>query len=233
MILPWAIALILLVVSFGLFVHQFGDMYDFLLRLVGLEAIPEAKGFWEEAAFGGLWLLKQLLKPFLFLLGVIGLSIISFLIYLIVCEPFFDVIAEKTTLLFKGEAPPPFQWGRFFKSFRLSVMAALQKVALFVVVPLLLWVLNFIPFFGNVLYVCLTFLFEMWVLGFTIVEYPMSQKMLTFNQRLQFGRRHKYILLGLGTPLLIPFAPLLLQAPMVVGGTLWYEELDHGPGTRD
>lgn len=225
-ILPWAIALILLIVSFGLFVHQFGDMYDFLLRLVGLEAIPEAEGFWEEAAFGGLWLLKQLLKPFLFLLGVIALSFASFLIYLIICEPFFDVIAEKTALLAKGEEPPLFQWKRFFKSIGLSVLVALQKVGLFLIVPAVFWILNLIPVFGNFLYVFLTMIFEMWVLGFTIIEYPMSQKMLTFRERLNYGWRHKYTLCGLGTPFLVPFAPLLLQAPMVVGGTLLVHDLE-------
>lgn len=223
-ILPWAIAFVLFVASFGLFVHHFGDMYDFLLRLVGLGAIPEAQGFWEEAVFGGLWLLKQLLKPFLFLLGVIGLSIISFLLYLIVGEPFFDLIAEKVTLLSKGESLPPFQWGRFLKSIGLSIVVALQKVGLFLIAPILLWILNWIPFFGNFLYVLLTLIFEMWVLGFTIIEYPMSQKMFPFGRRLQLGWKHKYALLGLGTPILIPFAPLLLQAPMVVGGTLLYHK---------
>lgn len=223
--LPAGIGFLFFVVSWGLFVNSFGDVYDYLLGWFSLDALVKGEGFWEQAAFGGFWLLKQILKPFLFLLGVILLSVLSYLLYLIVAEPFLDLLAEKVTAIAKRTQPPPFQWRRFVKSIGQSVWIALQKIGLFLAIPILLWVLNLIPVFGNFLYVVLTFLFEMWVLGFITVEYPMSQELWTFRRRLQFGRQFKYALAGLGLPFLIPFAPLLLQAPMVVGGTLLYHEL--------
>lgn len=224
-LLPCGIGFLFFAVSWGLFVNSFSDVYNYLLGWFGLETLVKGEGFWEQAAFGGFWLLKQILKPFLFLLGVILLSVLSYLLYLIAAEPFLDLLAEKTTAIVKQTEPPPFQGRRLFKSIGQSLFVALQKVGLFLAIPILLWILNLIPVFGNFLYVVLTFLFEMWVLGFTTVEYPMSQEFWTFRQRLRFGKKFKYALAGLGLPFLIPFAPLLLQAPMVVGGTLLYREL--------
>lgn len=227
---PWAmipvcLAILFLILGWGIFVNSFADFYHFLLSFLGLETITKGEGFWENTLYGGLWLIQQLLKPFLFLLGLILLSIASYLAYLIVAEPFLDLLAEKTTTLIRGTEPIPFQWRRFLKTIGQSVLIALQKVGLFLLIPILLWVLNLIPVFGNFLYLFLTFLFEMWFLGFTTIEYPMSHERLPFRRRFQFGREQKYALCGLGIPFLIPFGPLLLQAPMVVGGTLLYHEL--------
>lgn len=240
-LLPWGIGFLVFAVSWGLFVGSFSEVYGSLLGWFGLDILVKGEGFWEQAAFGGLWLIKQLLKPFLFLMGVLLLSILSYLVYLIAAEPFLDLLAEKVTALVTqkepgtfGAPPPKRAWHLLFlKSIGQSVVAAFQKVGLFLAAPIIFWVLHFIPVFGLFLYVVLTFLFEMWVLGFTTIEYPMSQELWTFRRRLQFGRQFKYALAGLGLPFLIPFAPLLLQAPMVVGGTLLYHELFSTSSTPD
>lgn len=228
-LLPWLLGFVFFVISWSWLVGSFGGVYETLLGWFGLDVLTKGEGFWGQAAFGALWLIKQLLKPFLFLAGVIVVSLTTYLFYLIAAEPFLDLLAEKVTEMATQKPAAPFQWRRFFKGLGQSLLAAAQKVALFLAVPVVLWVLNFLPVFGNFLYVVLTFLFEMWVLGFTTIEYPMSQSLWNFRRRLAFGWRFKSALAGLGLPFLIPFAPLLFQAPMVVGGTLLYHEIYTNP----
>ncbi len=224
-VIPWFLALLFLIAGWGIFINSFADFYHFLLGLMGMETLSQGEGFWEKSLYGGLWLIQQILKPFLFLLGLILFSVLSYCLYLLLAEPFLDLLAEKVTAIATKREPPPFQWRRFLKGLGQSVWAALQKAGLFLAIPVLLWVINLIPVFGNFLYLFLTFAFEIWALGFITVEYPMSHELLSFRQRLEFARRNKYALCGLGLPFLIPFAPLLLQAPMVIGGTLLYHAL--------
>ena len=223
--IPFLISILLLALSWGLFIHYYPGFYQFLVTHVGLQTLPEAYGFWATLGYAALWVLKQILKLFLFLLGLIFLSLITFLIYLIVASPFFDILSEKVSTLAKGEEPLPFEWKHFFKSMGRTMLVETQKATLFLVVPLVLLVLNLIPAVGGFLYALATSLFGMWALGFISVDFPMGLKLLPFKQRFRFARHHKYSLIGFGVLFLIPFAPLLLQAAMVVGGTLLYHEL--------
>lgn len=223
--IPWAIAILILAASWGLFVYYYPDFYQFLLSQIGLGEMVRNEGFWAALAYAGLWTLKQILKLFIFLLGLILLSIAAFAAYLILSAPFLDLLAEKVTLLAQGVEAPPFQWGRFFKSVGQTIVVESKKAALFILFPILLAVLNLIPIAGGFLYILSTFLFGMWMLGFVSVDYPMGHQLMPFKERLQMARKNKYALIGFGVPFLIPFAPLLLQAPMVVGGTLLYHSL--------
>ncbi|OGQ05363.1 MAG: hypothetical protein A3F82_00880 [Deltaproteobacteria bacterium RIFCSPLOWO2_12_FULL_44_12] len=224
-IIPVIISILILALSWGLFVHYYPDFYQLLSNHIGLQNLPEAKGFWGSLSFAGLWVVKQLLKVLLFMLGLILASILTFLVYLIIASPFFDLLAERVTTLSQGIEPPPFQWGRFFKSIGRTITVEAQKAGLFLIVAATLLVLNLIPWFGGILYVTLTGLFGMWSLGFFSVDFPMGHQLLGFKQRLRFALSFKYALAGFGIFFLIPFAPLLLQAPMVVGGTLLYHNL--------
>lgn len=224
-IIPWIIAFLLLALSWGLFVHYYTDFYQFLLSHIGLQALPEAHGFLGSLSFAGLWIVKQFLKLLLFLLGLILLSLLTFVVYLILSAPFLDLLAEKVTKLSQGLSPTPFEWGRFFKSIGQSMWVETLKALLFLLVPILLLVLNLIPAVGGLLYAMLTGLFGMWALGFVSFDFPMGHQLFSFKKRLDEARHAKYYLLGFGIPFLIPFAPLLLQPPMVVGGTLLYHRL--------
>ncbi|MDZ4224688.1 MAG: EI24 domain-containing protein, partial [bacterium] len=144
-LIPWTIALLMLAVSWGLFVYYYPDFYQFLLSHVGLGELVRNEGFWAALGFAGLWTLKQILKLFIFLLGLVFLSILAFVAYLILSAPFLDLLAEKVTLLVQGVEAPPFQWGRFFKSLGQTLIVESKKASLFLIFPLLLAVLNFIP----------------------------------------------------------------------------------------
>ncbi|MBI5300051.1 MAG: EI24 domain-containing protein [Deltaproteobacteria bacterium] len=240
-IIPWILAFLLLALSWGLFIHYYTGFYQFLLSHIGLQALPEAHGFLGSLSFAGLWIVKQFLKLLLFLLGLILLSILSFVVYLILSAPFLDLLSGKVTGLCQisersereGEAPtalllegatraPIIEWGRFFKSIGQAMWVETLKALLFLLIPILLLVLNLIPAVGGLLYAILTGLFGMWALGFVSFDFPMGHQLFSFKKRLDEARHAKYYLMGFGLPFLIPFAPLLLQPPMVVGGTLLY-----------
>lgn len=227
--LPWLIAILVLVGIWALFFNNFSDFYEFLFRQMGLETLTRGEGFWAALIFGVLWILKQIVKVFLFLVSLILISFFGFIVYSIAAAPFLDLLAEKVELLAENIEPPPFSLGRLDKSIRQSVGVELKKAGLFLAIPILLWALNFIPVLGNLLYLGLTCFFGMWALGLSCVDYAMGHQLLPFSQRLSFCRRHKFALTGFGLPFLIPFAPLLLQAPMVVGGTLLYFDLKGTP----
>lgn len=223
--LPWLIAILVLVGIWALFFNHFGDFYEFLFRQMGLAEGTRGGGFWAALLFSGVWVLKQVVKVFLFLVSLILISFFGFIIYSIVAAPFLDLLAEKTGALNGSAELPPFSFRRLFKSVKQSLGVELKKAALFLAIPILLWVLNFIPAVGNFLYLAFICFFGMWALGLSCVDYTMGHHFLPFAQRLRFCRRHKFALAGFGLPFLIPFAPLLLQAPMVVGGTLLYLDL--------
>ncbi|MDO8527552.1 MAG: EI24 domain-containing protein [Deltaproteobacteria bacterium] len=223
--IPWIIAILLLAFSWGIFVHYYPDFYQFLLAHVGLQVTAPEHGFWATFGYGALWVLRQILKVILFLLGLILLSIVTFAVTLILSAPFCDILAEKTGILAKGQTPIPFEWARFFKSIGRTITVESQKAVLFLIFPIVFLLFNLIPGVGGLIYAMATCLFGMWALGFVAVDYTLGLEIWTFRQRFQLARQSKFALIGFGLPFLIPFAPLLLQAPMVVGGTLLYHEL--------
>lgn len=224
-LLPFLIALFLLAIGFKWFLGVFPEFHQFLETHLGIEILTRGEGVFGALLYGLLWGLKQLLKPFLFLFGLILLSIATYIIYAIVSAPFLDLLSEKVTSLVVSELPHPFSFRRFFKSVGQSILIEIQKGILFLFVPLIFWFLNLIPGIGNFLYLFLVSLFGLWTFGFASIDYPMALQLLSFKERISFGLRFKYALMGLGLPLFIPFAPLLFSAPLVVGGTLLYHEL--------
>lgn len=225
-LIPWLLGILILALSWGFFVHIYPGFYQFFLAHVGLQELVRSEGFWATLAFAGLWVLKQILKILIFLLGLILLSLLSFLVTLILAAPLLDLLAEKVGTLAQGLIPLPFAWGRFIKNVGKTMVVEGQKAALFLICPIPLLLLNFIPAVGGFLYTILTCLFGMWALGFVSIDYPMGHQLFDFKRRFQFARTFKYSLFGFGLPFLIPFAPLLLQALMVVGGTLLYHRLN-------
>lgn len=232
-LIPWALSVLILAVSWGFFIHTYPDFYQFLLAHIGLGESVRQEGFWDALAFAGFWTLKQILKLFLFLLGLTLLSIVAFVLYLILSAPFCDLLAEKVTKLSQGIEAAPSKEGRFFKSILQTIGVESKKAVLFLIFPILFSLLALIPVIGGFIYVVLTFSFGMWALGFISIDYPMGHKRMPFKERLQWARKNKFALIGFGLPFLIPFAPLLLQAPMVVGGTLLYHDLMQATFSED
>lgn len=230
-LLPFTLSLLILFAGFGVGFHYFDVLIAKLpfylwLDQIWAETIQPASTLLQIILIPLFWILKYLIViPVVFLVGLVLLTLLCFFVYLIISAPFSDLLAEKTTFLYRGESPPPFSWGRLMRGLRQTIGVELKKIVLLTAVPLVLAFLILIPMIGLPLYLLLTVLLEMWVLGFSMIDYPMSHLQLPFGERLAIARRNKLPLIGFGFPLLIPLAPLLLQAPMVIGGTILFHKL--------
>lgn len=224
--IPIGIGFICLFAGWSLFLHYFDDISYFLFQKLGAEALNAGRTWWQIWLLKPVgWIVKIIFDLIVFVVGVLAASLLSLFVYFIVAAPFLDILAEKTTFLYKGETPPDFSWKEVFRNIFRTVLIELRKFIFFFGIPIALWILNIIPLIGTVFYIGFTYLFEMWALAFGTIDYPMSHKMLPFAERFRFAWKFKYALFGFGIPFLIPFAPLIFQAPMVVGGTILYHDL--------
>lgn len=229
--LPFTLSVLILFVGFGLGFHYFDTLiakipYYLWLDQVWAGTIEPASLLLKIILVPLFLILKYLIViPIVFLLGMVLMTLLCFFVYLVLAAPFSDLLAEKTTYLFRGEEPPAFTLGRLIKGIVQTVIVELRKVFLMILFPLLFFVLHFVPIVGSILYLILISIFGMWVLGLAMVDYPMSHQMLSYKERLDFARQHKFSLIGFGFPFLIPLVPLLLQTPMVVGGTILFHKL--------
>ena len=230
-ILPFILAVLILFVGFGIGFHYFDFLIAKLpfylwLDQVWAETIKPASTLLQIILIPLFWILKYLIViPIVFIIGLILLTLLCFFVYLILSAPFSDLLAEKTTSLYRGEEPPPFSWSRMIRGIGQTIGVELKKILLLISVPFLFSLLNLIPIVGTFVYLVLTLFFGMWVLSFSMIDYPMSQSQLPFRERFAIARQNKFVLIGFGFPLLIPFAPVLLQAPMVIGGTILFHKL--------
>ena len=219
-LVPFLLGILLFGIVFGIFLHHYDVVYNTLLHWVGPLGLKETPNFGWKILAALLWLLNQFLRLLIFLIGMILVSIFSTLALMIVSAPVNDLLSEKVETLLTGVSPPPFSW-----KYLLTTMSnEIKKAALMIVIPIALLVLNIIPVAGGVLYSMLIVLFGCWNIGFNFVDLSMARQRLTLGQRLKIAGRHRWMLIGFGIPFLIPFAPLFLQAPMVVGGTLLYQK---------
>ena len=232
-LLPFVLSVILFASLFGLFLQSFGDVYQWFLHWIGPLTLEHPVNFWMKIANGALWFVNQLFKLFLFLLGLILLSLATYVIQMILASPFNDIISERVEILQANYEPPVFQWSQLAKNLTRTVVTELQKTLFFLSVPLMLLVVNLVPIVGGFAYSILVVFFGLWNIGFGYVDYPLSRRQIGIRARLQFALRHKYALLGLGLPFFIPFAPLFFQSPLVIGGTLLYLRLQHADTTTD
>lgn len=224
-IMPTLINLILLIVMIAAFAHYYGDIYAWLTAHLGSLDIENPAHWYTHVADALLWVLNLLFQILIVILSLILLLIVSYVLGLIIASPFNDALSERVETLVSGTEPPPFAWTKFIKDLVRTVRIEAVKAAILLAIPVVLFVLNIIPVVGSPLYVALTLLFGSWDLGFAYADLPMGRRVLPFRERVAFGLKNKWAMVGLGSAFVIPFFNLIFVAPMVVGGTLLYIEL--------
>jgi CysZ protein len=230
-VIPTAINLLLLAVMLGLFVHYFGDLYGWLSAHLGLSGFESPDHWWQTVLNGLLWGLNLFLQIFIVLISLILLLIISYAASFIVAGPFNDMLSERVEVIATGAEPPPFTVKKFLSDLWRTIRVESLKAGILLAIPVVFFVLSFIPLVGGPVYVLLTFLFGAWDLGFSYADLPFGRKAEAFQVRWAFARKHRWVLIGLGSGFVIPFFALVFAPPMVVGGTLLY--LDRADLTAD
>lgn len=224
-ILPTLINIALLIIMIGAFFHYYSDIYGWLTAHLGHLDIENPASWYMHVLSWLVWVANLLFQFLIIILSLILLLIVSYVIGLIVSAPFNDALSERVETLVAGIKPPPFSFKKFIKDIVRTIRIEAVKAAILLAIPIVLFVLNIIPVIGGLIYVALTLIFGAWDLGFAYADLPMGRRVLPLRQRVDFAMKNKWALIGLGSAFIIPFFNLIFVAPMVVGGTLLYTEL--------
>jgi len=199
----------------------YGDLFILITKpLAGLAVMGDS--WWIHILSGLMWLLQGLLHLLLGLVLMIVLVVSMLFISQVINGPFYDWISEAVEKQERGLEAVAFSFGRLIHDISRMIKMELMKLIFFVIVPLFLLLINFVPLIGSLIYTILANLFVAWDMGFNYVSYPMSRKLIPFREQLRFGVKNKFRLIGFGIPLMIPFFNLLFAPLFVVGGTLLY-----------
>lgn len=222
-IIPTLINLLVLALMIALLIHYYSDLTSWIF------GSDTAGGITEMSWLAKSWhyilaVLIYIAKTLIFIILLLFLMVLTFVFSMILAEPFNDLLSEKTEQIATGKDETPLSWQYIAKSIRRSIIVGLQKAAFFLAIPLLLLVLNVIPAVGSIIYLILAGLFAAFDIGFNFIDYPMSRKLWTFSKRMKMGWKNRYQLVGFGIVALIPLFAYIFAAPMVVGGTLLFEE---------
>ena len=221
-VLPTIVNLLLLGLMVGVFFHYYSSLYSWLAAHLGISEIAGPLSWWQHLLNALIFVAEMLIKALIVLLTLVLLLLVSYGLSFVVAGPFNDALSERVERIATGMEPPPFSLSRFIKETVRTIKVESIKAAILLAIPVVLFLLSFIPVVGGPLYIVLTFIFGAWDIGFCFADIPNSRRALPFKERWKFAREQRWALIGLGLGFVIPFFSLIFAAPMVVGGTLLY-----------
>lgn len=224
---PWAamptiVNLVLLIAMIAIFIHYYGDLYEWLASHLGHLDIENPSTWYMHILDAVVWVLDLIFQLLIILMSIAMLLIISYGLSFVVAAPFNDALSERVETMLTGVEPPPFALKKFMGDIMRTVRIEVVKAAVLISIPLVLFVLNILPGVGGILYIVLTFIFGAWDMGFSFADLPMGRKVVPLRKRVAFAKSNRWVLIGFGSAFIIPFFALVFAAPMVVGGTMLY-----------
>ena len=152
-----------------------------------------------------------------FLLTFISLIYLAYLVHIVLCGPFYSLLAERA-LHDLGKRDK----NKFGFSIHI-IIASIAKAALFLMIGTMIVLFSFVPII-NVIGVAVALL----ILSFDTMDYSFEAMGMNLRQRLSYFRRHLPQLLGmsvsLALTLLIPGLTLLILPGAVVGAAMILDE---------
>lgn len=226
-VIPTVINLIVLIVMIVILAEYYGSLTSWIFG--SGSPLQSDAGFLAVLYHYTIHTLIYVIKFLLFLVLLVLIFILTFVFSMIITGPFNDTISEVTEKIITGNEIK-FSFKHFTSSIWRTIVVELQKACVFLTVPILLLFLNLVPGIGNTLYLILAGIFAAFDIGFNFLDYTMSRKLWKFGDRFGLAWRNKYELLGFGAVALIPFFPYIFAAPMVVGGTMLFLNLNNCSG---
>ncbi|HPW46161.1 MAG TPA: EI24 domain-containing protein [bacterium] len=227
--LPMLINLIILIAMIALLINYYGDIYSFITSHLW-EISFDPSGRWYLYPLAALlWIVRLILRIVIGLISLILILVVSYCMSFIIAAPFNDALSEKVERIATGKDPEKFTFAKFVRDLARTVKVELIKAAVLISIPIVLFVVSFIPIAGPALYMALTTIFGACDLGFSFAELPMGRRTAPFRERLSFARKNFWMLTGFGIPFAIPFFAIIFAPAMVAGGTLIYISLTSPP----
>jgi len=183
------------------------------------------------------WLLLYYL---LWTIAVLVTAVLVFFTFTIfgnlIAAPFNDLLSERTEeTVFGHRNDEPFSWRLFWGDILRTVGEESKKMAAFVLGMVLLFLLNFLPGFGPILYAFLSFFFTLFFLAVEYTGFVFGRKRLTFKDQRQFVFGHFWLMAGFSLGVLalltIPLVQFFCIPMAVVAATrLWCDHRQPAAG---
>lgn len=147
-----------------------------------------------------IWLVFRLFYflVFAFLGGYLVLMLLS---------PILAILSQSVENKLTGKTKS-FKFSEFLNEMLRGIAISVRNFVLEIFILILFFVLSFVPFLGILSPVILFFVTAFYY-GFSIMDYNMERRGLGINQSIQFMRKHRGSVVGIGAPfalvLLIPF----------------------------
>jgi CysZ protein len=142
---------------------------------------------------------------------------------LLIGDPFYEVISQRVEERLGGgtQGTAGVPW---FTSFRRNAADSIRMILLSVSVSVPLFLIGFVPVFGQVVVPVLEAVIGGWFLAVELTGVPFNRRGLRLADRRRILRGNRALALGFGIPvfllLLVPFAAILVVPAAVVGSTL-------------
>jgi CysZ protein len=208
--LPFLFTLALYIFAFYMFILHADDM----LRMIWY---VEAGG--SSTLLGWLyWTYIHVVKFLLYLILLVVMFYTFIVFSNVLASPIYDYISTKYEKMYHRTASPE-QAASHRKGVLTVMKEEVKKALLMLVVPLPLFL---IPVVGPVLSFIVAAVFIAW----DYTDFSLSRDSPLLKDRMKAVWRYKFILLGFGCPLLIPFLSLTIMPFAIIGSTkLYYDRI--------
>jgi CysZ protein len=211
-VLPFLLAMVFFVSVLWISIHYLSFWTHHFVALV----LPTHET-WSGMLYYPMWIT-------FFMLTFITLVYVAYLVHIVLCGPFYSLLAERA-LHDLGKRDRT----KFNFSIRVLI-ASIAKAALFLMIGVLIIVFSFVPLINVV-----GFAMALLILAFDTMDYSFEAMGMNLRQRLAYFAHHMPQWLGmavsLALTLLIPGLTLLILPGAVVGAAMIIEEKSIGSRT--
>lgn len=142
----------------------------------------------------------------------------------LIAAPFNDILSEKTEQIIYGSSTEEtFSVGLMLRDAARSLKDEIKKLSLFLAAMGVLFIINFIPFAGPLIFALCSILLTLYFLVIEYTGFVCSRKRIDFAQQRAFIRTHRAQALGFGVAvmltLMLPLVQLFTIPLAVVGAT--------------
>ncbi len=191
------------------------------------EYIPQPDTWYWIVLYYFLWVTFALVTLVLVFFGFTAVGIL-------ISSPFNEILSEQTEAILTGTSQDePFVFRQFLNDAGRTLLDESKKIFIFIVAMAFLFLLNFIPFGGSLIY---GFLSVMLTVFFLVVEYTgyvFSRKRLIFKDQRHFIGGRKTLMLGFGLGVLCMLAVPFLQFLCIPLGVIGATRLCHDTGINE
>ena len=160
-----------------------------------------------------------------YVLSAVTATLVAYLIFMIICAPFNDLLSEKVEEMESTFKVKPFSWSFFVRDASQSILLELIKMLKKLVgLGFLYGISLLIPVVGQLMYIGLGMYKMSFWLGMDYVDWSLSRRGFSAREKLLFGRENRAAIRGFGLMMtlvsLVPLGAVFCWPGAIAGGTL-------------